>query len=257
MTIQEWKEQSQSKGLSAEEIAELSGVSVGTVRAVIWGTKIPKFAMWERLDEVLKQAGPNMAREAMNYSCVKKRQDYNIDDYLAIPDGIRVELIDGVIYDMATPTNIHQVLIVHIVSRLFNYIQDNDGTCVPFVAPLDVQPSEEDNKTMVQPDVFVVCDRDIAKKRFFESAPDFVIEILSPSTKKRDLGIKLRKYKETGVREYWIVDPIQKHVIVHHFEVTDIPKTYGFDSKVPVGIFDDKCVIDFEEIYRQIEFMYE
>ena len=110
---------------------------------------------------------------------------------------------------------------------------------------------------MVQPDVFVVCDRDIAKKRFFESAPDFVIEILSPSTKKRDLGIKLRKYKETGVREYWIVDPIQKHVIVHHFEVTDISKTYGFDSKVTVGIFDDKCVIDFEEIYRQIEFMYE
>lgn len=257
MTIQEWKEQSKSKGLSAEEIAELSGVSVDTVRAVIWGTEIPKFAVWERLDEALKKAGSDMVREALNYSYVTKRQDYNIDDYLAIPDGIRVELIDGVIYDMATPTNIHQVLIVHLVSRLLNYIQEKDGKCVPFVAPLDVKPSEEDNKTMVQPDVFVICDRDIAKKRFFESAPDLVIEILSPSTKKRDSGIKLRKYKETGVREYWIVDPVQKHVIVHHFEATDIPKTYGFDSKVPVGIFDDKCVIDFEEIYKQIEFMYE
>jgi len=257
MTIEEWKDKCSRMGYTAQEIADLSGVPVDTVRAVIWGTQIPKFAVWERLDEALKKSEANMVREALNYGCPNKRQDYDINDYLAIPDGIRVELIDGVIYDMAAPTNIHQVLIVHIVSRLFNYIQDNDGECVPFVAPLDVKPSEEDNKTMVQPDVFVVCDRDIAKKRFFESAPDLVIEILSPSTKKRDLGIKLRKYKDTGVREYWIVDPIKKHVIVHHFESTEIPKTYGFDAKVPVGIFGDGCVIDFTEIYNQIEFMYE
>jgi Uma2 family endonuclease len=257
MTIQEWKEQSQRKGLSAEDIAILAGLPVETVREVIWGTQIPKFAVWERLDEALKKAGSDMVREALNYSYVNKRQDYNIDDYLAIPDGIRVELIDGVIYEMATPTNIHQVLIVHLVSRLFNYIQEKEGKCVPFVAPLDVKPSEEDNKTVVQPDVFVVCDRDVVKKRFFESAPDLVIEILSPSTKKRDSGIKLRKYKETGVREYWIVDPIQKHVVVHHFEFTDIPKAYGFDAKVPVGIFAGKCEIDFAEIYKEIEFMYE
>ena len=257
MTIQEWKEQSQRKGLSAEDIAIFAGLSVETVREVIWGTQIPKFAVWERLDETLKKAGAEMVREALNYGYLNKRQDYNINDYLAIPDGIRVELIDGVIYDMATPTNIHQVLIVCLVSRLFNYIQNHDGKCVPFVAPLDVKPSEEDDKTVVQPDVFVVCNRDIAKKRFFESAPDLVIEILSPSTKKRDSGIKMRKYRETGVREYWIVDPNHKRVVVHHFESSDIPKTYGFDAKVPVGIFDGKCVIDFEEIYKEIEFMYE
>lgn len=257
MTIEEWKEKCSNMGLTAQEIAELSGVSVDIVRAVIWGTQIPKFAVWEKLDEALKKAGSDMVREALNYSYANQRQDYNIDDYLTIPDGIRVELIDGVIYDMATPTNIHQALIVKIVSRLNDFIEKNKGTCVPFVAPLDVKPSEEDNKTMVQPDVFVVCDRDIAKKRFFESAPDLVIEVLSPSTKKRDSGIKMRKYKETGVREYWIVDPVQKLVVVHHFESTDIPKTYGFDAKVPVGIFDGNCVIDFEEIYSQIEFMYE
>ncbi len=141
--------------------------------------------------------------------------------------------------------------------RAISFIEKNKGTCVPFVAPSDVKLSEEDDKTVVQPDVFVVCDRDIAKKRFFESAPDLVIEILSPSTKKHDSGLKMRKYKETGVREYWVVDSIQKHVVVHHFESTDIPKTYGFDAKVPVGIFDDNCLIDFEEIYKQIEFMYE
>ena len=255
MTIEEWKEKSQNKGLSAEYIATLSGIPLKTVRAVIWGTQIPKFAVWERLDETLKRAGSNMVREALNYGCLNKREDYDINDYLAIPDGIRVELIDGVIYDMATPSNIHQILIVKIVSRLNAFIEKNKGKCVPFVAPLDVKLSEEDDKTVVQPDVFLVCDRDIAKKRFFESAPDLVIEIISPSSKKRDSGIKMRKYREAGVREYWIVDPIQKHVVVHDFERTDIPKTYGFDCKVPVGIFDGKCVIDFEEIYQQIEFM--
>ena len=257
MTIEEWKEKCSRMGYTAQEIAELSGLPIDTVRAVIWGTQIPQFAVWERLDETLKKAGADMVQEALNYGCPNKRQDYNIDDYLAIPDGIRVELIDGVIYDMATPSNIHQVLLVKIMSRLNSFIEKNKGKCVSFVAPLDVKPSEDDDKTVVQPDVFVVCDRDIAKKRFFESAPDLVIEILSPSTKKRDSGIKMKKYKETGVREYWIVDPIQKHVVVHHFEFTDIPKTYGFDAKVPVGIFEGKCVIDFAEIYKQIEFMYE
>lgn len=257
MTIEEWKEQSRNKGLSAEEISRLSGIPLETVREVIWGTQIPKFAVWERINEAMKRAECNMVREALNYGCPNKRDDYDINDYLAIPDGIRVELIDGVIYDMAAPSNIHQVLIVHIVSRLSNYIQDNKGKCVPFVAPSDVKLSEKDNKTVVQPDIFVVCDRDIAKKRFFESAPDLVIEILSPSTKKIDLGDKMRKYRETGVREYWIIDPIQKRVVVHDFEHTDIPKTYGFDCKVPVEIFNKECKIDFEEIYRQIEFMYE
>lgn len=257
MTIEEWKDKCSKMGFTAQEIADISGVPIDTVRAVIWGTQIPKFALWERIDEALKKSEANMVREALNYGCPNKREDYDINDYLAIPDGIRVELIDGVIYDMATPTNIHQVMIVKIVSRLNSFIEKNKGKCVPFVAPLDVKPSEEDDKTVVQPDVFVVCNRDIAKKRFFESAPDLVIEILSPSTKKRDSGIKMRKYRETGVREYWIVDPIQKHVVVHHFEFTDIPKAYGFDDKVPVGIFDGKCEIDFAEIYKEIEFMYE
>lgn len=257
MTIQEWKDQCSRMAFTAQEIADLSGIPVDTVRAVIWGTQIPKFALWERLDETFKKAGADMVRDALNYGYSNKRKDYDINDYLAIPDGIRVELIDGVIYDMATPSNIHQVLIVQIVSRLNAFIEKNNGNCVPFVAPSDVQLSKEDKKTIVQPDVFVVCDRDIAKKRFFESAPDLVIEVLSPSTKNLDSGKKLRKYKETGVREYWLVDPIQKRVTVHDFENTDIPKTYGFDSKVPVGIFDSQCEMDFAEIYRQIEFMYE
>ena len=74
MTIEEWKEECSRMGYTAQEIAELSGLSIDTVRAVIWGTQIPKFAVWERLDETLKRAGSNMVREALNYGCLNKRE---------------------------------------------------------------------------------------------------------------------------------------------------------------------------------------
>ena len=168
--------------------------------------------------------------------------------------GMNIMPVFGV---LSVPDTIPYQSDIRFTKETKGFIEKNNGKCVPFVAPSDVKLSEQDDKTVVQPDIFVVCDRDIAKKSFFGSAPDLVIEILSPSTKNLDFGDKMRKYKETGVREYWIVDPIQKRVVVHYFESKDIPKTYGFDAKVPVGIFGDGCVIDFAEIYNQIEFMYE
>ena len=246
MTIEEWKDKCSRMGFTAQEIADLSGVPVDTVRAVIWGTQIPKFALWERLDEALKTSEETMVREALNYSCPNKRQDYDINDYLAIPDGIRVELIYGVIYDMTAPSNIHQVLLIKIAGRINVFIEKNNGKCITFVAPSDVKLSEKDDKTVVQPDIFVVCDRDIAKKRFFESAPDLVIEILSPSTKKLDLGDKMRKYKETGVREYWIVDPDKNRIMVYNFETEDTGD-YTFSDSVKAGIYND-FFINFSEI---------
>jgi Uma2 family endonuclease len=88
-------------------------------------------------------------------------------------------------------------------------------------------------------------------------APDFIVEVLSPSTKKKDLTIKLNKYTEAGVKEYWLVDPDAKRVMVYRFEEDVVLNIYGFDSKVPVGIFDGKCEINFAELYEQIAFLYE
>ena len=87
MTIEEWKDKCSKMGFTAQEIADISGVPIDTVRAVIWGTQIPKFALWERIDEALKKSEANMVREALNYGCPNKREDYDINDYLAIPDG--------------------------------------------------------------------------------------------------------------------------------------------------------------------------
>ena len=83
------------------------------------------------------------------------------------------------------------------------------------------------------------------------------MEVLSPSTRAKDIHIKTGKYRLAGVREYWIVDPMKKQVFVHHFEKGNISSLYTFEDKVPVGIWDDKCAVDFKEIYEYVRFLEE
>ncbi len=147
----------------------------------------------------------DMVKEEAAYG-VKRQGEYTLEDYYAIPDERRVELIDGVIYDMAAPTFTHQLFNGKLYHRLESFVSGKKGKCIPVVSPIDVQ-LDCDNKTMVQPDVVVVCDRDKIINRCVYGAPDFVVEVLSPSSTKRDTAIKLRKYKEAGVREYWMIDP--------------------------------------------------
>ena len=173
---------------------------------------------------------------------------YTIDDYLALPDDQRVELIDGVIYDMGAPTSWHQLIAGEIFFELRNYIKSNHGSCVPFIAPTDVQ-LDIDNRTMVQPDVMVICQRDrVNYKRIF-GAPDLVIEVLSPSTKVKDMLIKSAKYHNAGVQEYWMVDPGNETVSVFDFRDEDIRQAlYTFEDRIPVLIYDGKLEIDMKEI---------
>ena len=197
----------------------------------------------------------NMVKEEAAAYGVKKQGEYTLEDYYAIPDERRVELIDGVIYDMAAPTSVHQILSGKIFNKLDVYVSNMKGTCIPIISPIDVQ-LDCDDKTMVQPDVVVICDRSKIIVRCIYGAPDFIVEILSSSTAKKDATIKLRKYKGAGVREYWMVDPDKKKVVVYDWSKSENPTIYGFDSKVPVGIFNEECEIDFAEIYEQIDFLY-
>ena len=182
--------------------------------------------------------------------------EYTLKDYEAIPDEYRVELIDGVIYDLNTPTTIHQQLAFEIRIRLRGYIRQNKGLCMVLPSPVSVQ-LDEDDRTMLQPDVVVCCDRDKILRSHVYGAPDMVIEILSPSTRKKDMGLKLKKYITARVREYWMVDPDKKKVVVYDLEHNELPAIYGFEDQVPVKIFAGKCQIDFSEIYSYIEFLFE
>ena len=104
-------------------------------------------------------------------------------------------------------------------------------------APIDVQ-LDCDEKTIVQPDVLVLCDVSKLSGNTISGAPDFIVEILSPSTRKKDMFIKLEKYMTAGVREYWMVDAEKKKVLIYDFEHENYPILFGFDAEVPVGIFE-------------------
>ena len=110
---------------------------------------------------------------------------------------------------------------------------------------------------MIQPDVLVVCDRNKLKNGRLFGAPDFVVEILSPSSRKKDSYIKLVKYSNADVREYWLVDPDKKRVVVYDFANDELAKGYTFKEKVPVSIFNGHCEVDFAEINEYIRFLYE
>ena len=267
MTIQEMNERKRELGYSYEQIALLSGIPLSTVQKVLGGvTKAPRYETLKALEEVFKEVDWNfdfmegeyasMVKEASPYGVQKKQGEYTLEDYFALPDEQRVELIDGVFYDMANPTGIHQVLGGELYALFREYIRKNKGDCVPIMSPIDVQ-LDCDDRTMVQPDVLILCDRKkLVKKGGIYGAPDFIVEVLSPSTKKKDMVKKNQKYMDAGVKEYWMVDPDKKRVTVYLYEDPEVVHMYTFDDEVPVGIFNGECKINFAEIYEYMEFMY-
>lgn len=263
MTIEEMRERKRELGYSYQQIAELSGLPLGTVQKVLGGiTKSPRYDTLKALEGVFGDKKDMMIREAQaaymaEQDYERSRQGrYTLEDYYALPDDYRAELIDGVFYDMAAPTSVHQAFVGQVYRRLADYIDRKRGTCVPMASPLDVQ-LDCDDKTMVQPDLLVVCDRSKFQRGVVYGAPDLVIEVLSRSTRRKDMMLKLSKYEAAGVREYWIVDPDKKKVIVYDFESDINVRLYDFTQKVPVGIFSGRCKIDFQDIYEYISFLYE
>ena len=181
-------------------------------------------------------------------------EEKTIKDYLSLPNDIRVELIDGVFYDMAAPNYLHQQICAFIWRILQNHIDSNKGKCSAALSPIDVQ-LDSDDKTMVQPDVMVICDRNKITGPRVVGAPDFIIEVVSESNMYHDIFRKRLKYQNAGVREYWIVFPKEKEIQVFFFEKSDIPARYTFNDSVPVSIWDRKCHVDFKEIFEGLEYL--
>ena len=133
----------------------------------------------------------------------------NLEQYEALPEDKRVEVFDGVVYDMARPSQIHQAVSMELSNIIFNYIKGKKGSCQLFSAPFDVKLSDHP-LTIVQPDIMVICDKDKLDGKRCNGAPDFIIEIVSPGNPSDDYIRKLYYYKNYGVREYWLVDPRKK-----------------------------------------------
>ena len=203
-----------------------------------------------------QKCGQIAEKSVADYYTEKKHGEYTLEDYYAIPEERRVELIDGTIYDMGSPSMIHQILCGEISRILREFILEKKGQCIVLQAPADVQ-LDCDDRTMLQPDIFVVCDRGKLFRSHLYGTPDLVIEVLSGATRKKDMGIKLGKYANAGVREYWLVDPDGKKIVVYDLEREKLPVIYGFEDSVSVRIFDGECEIDFAKIDEYVNFLYE
>lgn len=173
-----------------------------------------------------------------------QREDYTIEDIYALPEGTRAELIDGQIYYMALPTRRHQDIVGALYRKIADYIDSKKDSCKTYVSPFAVFLNEND-KNYVEPDISVICDPNKLNDKGCTGAPDWIIEIVSPGSRRMDYFTKLFKYRTAGVREYWIVDPIKNFVIVYNFDTSD-SEQYTFADSIKAGIYED-LIIDFSQ----------
>ncbi|MCI8713117.1 MAG: Uma2 family endonuclease [Ruminococcus sp.] len=181
----------------------------------------------------------------MGVALARALESYTIDDIYRLPEGQRAELIDGRLFMMASPSRRHQE-IVHFLDRTIgNYVQSKRGECKVYPAPFAVFLNADDT-VYVEPDVSVICDKGKLTDEGCHGAPDWIVEVVSPTTRSMDYGRKLFKYHSAGVREYWIVDYDNNQVLVYDF-AGDEMTYHSFSDKVQVRIYMD-LEIDFSEI---------
>lgn len=173
-------------------------------------------------------------------------KSYTIDDIYSLPEGSRAELIDGQIYYMAPPTRKHQRIAGELFAAIREYINTNNGSCEVDIAPFAVFLNEDDVKNYVEPDISVICDPNKLTDKGCFGAPDWIIEIVSSSSRWMDYFTKLFKYRNAGVREYWIVDPDRNRITVYDFESEDT-RDYTFSDAVKANIYEN-LFINFSDI---------
>ncbi len=241
--------------LTNEELSQKSGVPLGTLNKILSGaTKSPQHSTVKAITEALKEnlydtgsVDTEMLKEAVAYDVAHK---YTTDDYYALPDDMRVELIDGNFYFMEAPATVHQTIIGELHYMIKSHIKRNKGQCKVYLSPFDVR-LDKDNKTVVQPDIMIICDKDKLDNKRCNGAPDFIAEVVSQGSERLDYIKKLNKYLDAGVREYWIISPDKSLVTVYEFTKESMPRQYHFSDKIPLGILEG-LTIDFSEIEKEI-----
>lgn len=168
---------------------------------------------------------------------VLKEKRYTAEEFYGLDLDYPCELINGCIYDMSPSPNIgHQRMSGEISYKVRDYIKKNNGKCEVFSAPTDVKINDD---AVVVPDIFVACDPEKFDEQKYNGAPDWVIEIVSPSNASRDYADKLQLYRNAGVREYWIIDPMNEKIVTYRFETSSVVEVYTFEDEIPVGIYSE------------------
>ena len=204
------------------------------------GRKIAKLMAYEDGDE--RDFYENYLREKEEaYSLIPKKISF--EEFLRMTETSeeQYEYIDGEIYLMASPDAVHQQILGELYVTLYNWFKGKQ--CKPMLAPFDITlKRSEENKNVVQPDIMVICDLEdkLDGKKKYTGVPSLMIEILSESTRGKDMVKKLDLYMSTGVQEYWIVNPFKKEVTVYSFDNLDVTQnaTFGKNQKITSYIFD-------------------
>ena len=194
----------------------------------------------EDMDSCLMEAAPEMyLREKLLREGPDPDRVYTMEDIEALPEEIQAELNDGKIFYMQMPTASHQDVAGGMYLAVANYIRAKRGNCKVYIPPYGVYLNNDD-KTFFVPDLTVICDRDKLDEKGCHGAPDWIVEVTSPSTKKRDYGLKLFRYRDAGVREYWIIDLQQRIVMVYVFDTEpEDAGIYSFEDEITPSLYPD------------------
>lgn len=170
-----------------------------------------------------------------------KEQIHTSEDYWNLPEGQRAELIDGKLYAMAPPSFTHQKISFSLARKIADYIDSKKGNCEVIPAPFAVNLNADDN-TWLEPDISIICDKTKISEKGCNGAPDWIIEVISPSTQSRDYLKKLWLYQNSGVREYWIINPIMKNVQVYSFDDEETSSQFSFNDEITGHVFNDLII---------------
>ena len=181
---------------------------------------------------------------------LKLDKKYTYSDYCTWDDDQRWELIDGVPYAMSpAPSKSHQDITGELFWQIKNYLKNK--SCEVFIAPFDVRLNfDKEDNTVVQPDVLIVCNKDKLNDKGVLGAPDFVAEVLSPSTSKKDMILKYNAYLNAGVKEYWIIDPVNKFIMANILRNDNYEGKPYFsdDNEIKLTVLDD-CKINLNDLF--------
>ena len=233
MTLEEMQRRKREFGYSNEKLAELSGVPLGTVQKVMSGsTKSPRQGTLEALARALngQKEVPTRYPGEMIDGCIRvlrepwgayaaKKEEYTIEDIYALPEGVRAEL--------------------EMYLAVAGFVRSHGGACEVYIPPYAVYLNA-DNSIYLEPDLTVICDPAKSEDKGCVGAPDWVVEVVSPSSKRMDYLLKLFKYRTAGVREYWIINPEKRIVSVYSWiEGHESADMYSFGDEIPSGIYPD------------------
>ncbi|HEY5586319.1 MAG TPA: Uma2 family endonuclease [Ruminiclostridium sp.] len=176
----------------------------------------------------------------------QEERQYTYADYLTWPEDERWEILDGVPYMQAAPSRIHQEISGELLRQLANYLLGKPCKVyhAPFCVRLDVEKDDNEIKNVVEPDITIICDSSKLDEKGCNGAPDLIVEVMSPSSVKKDRFTKFNEYEMAGVKEYWIVEPegIVSVFILQSDDRYGRPEMYTDEDKITVSIFPDLIV---------------